>query len=338
MRFTNVSILGLAHVDAPHRVTSEALCERLEPTLSRMGMGSDLLESASGIVARRFWDVGFQPSQAATLAAEKCLAESGVDRRDVGVLISTSVCRDYVEPSVACLVHGALGLDPSCLNFDVGNACLAFLTGMQIAGNMIERGQIAHALIVDGEGARDAVEATLTRLRRPETTPRDLRDQFATLTLGSGGVAMLLGRRDLAPEAPRFVGAVERAATQHRGLCHGQVDGMYTDGKALLTNGILLAQDTWALARASLQWDAGALDDLALHQVSASHTTQLLEALGLNPDKALSIYPEFGNIGPASVPMVLSKSREAGRLRKGMRVGLLGIGSGLNCSMAEIVW
>jgi len=27
-----------------------------------------------------------------------------------------------------------------------------------------------------------------------------------------------------------------------------------------------------------------------------------------------------------------------GRLKKGSRIALLGIGSGLNCSMAEVVW
>ena len=43
-------------------------------------------------------------------------------------------------------------------------------------------------------------------------------------------------------------------------------------------------------------------------------------------------------IGPASVPIVLSKLKEMGRLKKGQRIALLGIGSGLNCSMAEVVW
>ena len=50
------------------------------------------------------------------------------------------------------------------------------------------------------------------------------------------------------------------------------------------------------------------------------------------------IFPEFGNIGPASLPTALSKLNETGRLVKGKRVALLGIGSGLNCSMAEVVW
>ena len=51
-----------------------------------------------------------------------------------------------------------------------------------------------------------------------------------------------------------------------------------------------------------------------------------------------TIYPEYGNIGPASVPMVLARAEADGRLEKGARIGLLGIGSGLNCTMAEIQW
>jgi 3-oxoacyl-[acyl-carrier-protein] synthase-3 len=46
----------------------------------------------------------------------------------------------------------------------------------------------------------------------------------------------------------------------------------------------------------------------------------------------------MGNVGPASVPIVLAKIKELGKVRRGDRVALLGIGSGLNCSMAEIVW
>jgi len=52
----------------------------------------------------------------------------------------------------------------------------------------------------------------------------------------------------------------------------------------------------------------------------------------------LTVFPEYGNVGPASVPIALSRLKEMGRLQKGKRIGLMGIGSGLNCSMAEVVW
>jgi 3-oxoacyl-[acyl-carrier-protein] synthase-3 len=338
MAFSNVSLAAVAHVDAPIAVTSAELCAPLERTMQRLGLRPDLLASASGVQARRWWAPGVQPSQAATWAAEKALAAAGVNCGRIGVLINTSVCRDYVEPSTACLVHANLGLSSNCMNFDLGNACLAFMNGMDLAGHLIERGTVEFALIVDGEGSRYVQEQTVGRLARDDATLAEFQAQFATLTLGSGGAAMVLGRSDLVPAGHRFLGSVSRAATQHSGLCKGQVDKMETDAKTLLFAGLELAGQTWAAAQTELGWKAPELDECVLHQVSGTHTASLCRALGLDMAKVLAIFPEFGNIGPASVPIVLSKAIEAGRIGPGGRVALMGIGSGLNCSMAEVVW
>ncbi len=154
MDFKNVSIVSVRHVDAPHRVTSAETQARLADTMERLGVKPDLLESVVGIRERRFWDEGFQPSDAATLAAQAVFDDSGLDPAKLGTLINTSVCRDYIEPSTACLVHGNLKLPASCTNMDVGKACLAFFNGIEIVGNMIERGQIDYGMIVDAESAR----------------------------------------------------------------------------------------------------------------------------------------------------------------------------------------
>ena len=53
MQFSHVVIAGLAHVDAPIRVTSAELCAPLAATMARLGMRPDLLASASGVEARR---------------------------------------------------------------------------------------------------------------------------------------------------------------------------------------------------------------------------------------------------------------------------------------------
>lgn len=341
MQYKDVSILSLAHIDAPLRVTSAEMSARLAKMHARLGMPLDVLESATGIVARRYWNEGVQPSEVAALAAEKALSESGIDRARIGLIVNTSVCRDYIEPSTACLVHNRLGLSPDCLNFDLGNACLAFLSGMQVVSNMIERNQIDYGLIVDGETARFVQEATIARLNRPETTAQDFRDQLATLTLGSGAVAMVLARSDLAPDGHRFTGVVNQAATQHSGLCRGQVDHMFTNAKALLDAGLALAAKTFEQAKTTFGWTRDGIDlvnEYVLHQVSGTHTSLLAQVLKLDTRKIMSIFPEFGNIGPATVPIVLSKAAAAGRILKGSRVALMGIGSGLNCSMAEVIW
>lgn len=338
MQFKNVVIQSLAAIEPPIRLTSLEIAERLAPAMKRLGIKSTLLQDISGIFARRIWKANTQPSDAATMAAEKAISDSGIDRSKIGIIINTSVCRDYLEPSTACIVHGNLGLSDHCVNFDVGNACLAFLNGMDIAARMIEREEIEYALIVDGECSGPITDATIERMLEPSMNKKQFRAEFASLTLGSGAAAMLMTNSDLAPEGHRYLGSITRSATEFNKLCTGHMLQMVTDTKTLLTEGLKLAGKTFHAASIALGWVASELDQFVIHQVSKVHTDGIIKLLGLDPAKVHAIYPEMGNIGPASVPMVLAKAVELGKIKTGDRVALLGIGSGLNCSMAEVIW
>ena len=338
MLFQNVAIAGLAHIDAPHSLSSADINARLKPTMDRLGNRTDVLGDIAGIHARRLWDKGIEASDAATLAAEKAIADAGIDRDRIGLLVNTSVSRDYLEPSTASIVSGNLKLSEHCQNFDVANACLAFMNGMDIASRMIERGEIEYALVVDGETANQVYEKTMARLDAPDVTEEQFRSELASLTLGCGAAAMVLSRTDLCPDGPRYKGGVTRAATEWNGLCRGNLDRMVTDTRMLLIEGLKLATKTFAAAKLAMGWVVGEMDEFVIHQVSRVHTDAFVRAFGIDPKKVLTIFHEHGNIGPASVPIVLSKLRELGRLKKGHRVALLGIGSGLNCSMAEVEW
>ena len=338
MNFENLSILSVRHVDAPNVVTSAEIQSELGETMDRLGLPPNLLEGVAGIHERRFWDEDTKPSDAATMAAVAALDDAELDRGRLGVLVNTSVCNDFIEPSTACLVHGNLKLPDTCLNFDVGNACLAFFNGMEIVGNMIERGQVDYGMVVDGESSRFLTESTIERLKRPETDAATFRREFASLTTGSGSVAMILCRSDLAPGGHRFRGTYTRAATEYNRLCLGQVDRGVTDTKGLLMAGVELSKQTWAGAQDHLGFDESEVDEYVLHQVSQRHAEQLAENLGIDLEKALLIVGQFGNIGPASVPIVLSKAVDLGRVQKDDRIVLAGIGSGLNCTVGEVIW
>jgi len=338
MYFENVSIVGMGCVDAPHRISSASIEETLKDNILRFGMRPNLIEALTGITARRFWDPGVQPSDAATMAASQALENAGLSKEKLGVVISTSVSKDYIEPSVAALVHGNLGLRPECLNFDIGNACLAFLNAMTIAGNMIERNQIDYALVVCGESSRDIVENTLPRLQGPDVEEDYFRARFATLTLGSGGVAMVLAHSRLAPDGHRFLGGVSLADTHHSRLCLGQNHDMTTDASTLLMSGLTLAAKTYERAKADQDWDKKDFRQYIMHQVGEVHLRKCAEILGVPHEKVPRIFPEFGNVGPASIPVTLAKVAEQGEIQAGDRVALMGIGSGINCSMMEVIW
>lgn len=338
MLFNNVAIVGLAHVDAPRKVTSDEINARLKPTLDRLGIRVDVLKDIAGIHARRLWGSEKLSSDAATEAGVLALQDAGISADKLGLLVSTSVSRDYLEPSTASIVAGNLKVSDTCQNYDVANACLAFINGMDMAARMLERGEIDYALVVDGETADLAYEKTIERMLRPETTDEEFRNEMATLTLGSGAAGMVLARAELAPDAPRYKGGVTRSATEWNTLCRGNLDRMVTDTRQLLIQGMQLAQKTFLAAKEAMGWAVHELDQFVVHQVSKVHTQTLIQSFGIDPKKVMTIFGEHGNIGPASVPIVLSKLRQAGQLNKGDRIALLGIGSGLNCTMSEVVW
>ncbi|WP_231126988.1 3-oxoacyl-ACP synthase III [Motilibacter aurantiacus] len=333
-RHTDTALLSVSGLEAPVVVTSAQIDEWLEPTMKRLGLRAGMFEKLAGIVERRWWPEEVSFADAAAMAGAKALSEAGIDASAVGLLINTSVSRDHLEPSTASAVHHTLGLPRSALNFDLSNACLGFVNGMQLAGTMIDAGQIDYALIVDGEGARRTHEATIARLLRPETTKADWLREFATLTLGSGSAAAVLGRASDHPGAHRVLGGISRAGTEHHELCVGDLEQMRTDHGALLEAGVALAERAWA--EAADEWDWSHMDAYVMHQVSKVHTATIIDRLGLDAAKFPVTFPRLGNIGPAALPITLAQHQQ--HLTAGDRVLCMGVGSGLNVSCVEIAW
>lgn len=331
----DTAVLSVCAVEAPVVVTSEAFDERLMRSYERTGLKPGMVEQLAGVKERRWWPEDVTFADAAAMAGAKALAEAGVDPSQVGLLINTSVCRDGIEPANSVGVHDQLGLSTSCLNFDVTNACLGFLNGIQLAGSLIDAGQVEYALLVDAEGLRGLQSSTLDRLAQDDVTAEDLKEQFATLTLGSGSAAMVLGRASEHPEGHRVTGGVSRSGTQHKELCWADLTVMRTDSRALFEAGIELAGQTWHDALAEGRDWAGA-DWFIAHQTSVVHLQAMAKVVGVPDERFPKTVPMFGNLASAAVPFTLAK--QVPMIKPGQQVILLGIGSGLNTSFAEIIW
>ncbi|MEO6790093.1 MAG: 3-oxoacyl-ACP synthase III [Ornithinibacter sp.] len=334
-RYTNTAVLGIERVEAPVVVTSDELDERLTDVYARTKMRGGLLQTVVGIHERRRWAEGQSFIEGAVAAGRAALAASGVAADDVGLMINTSLSREWLEPSTAVFIHDALGMPPSCQNFDVTNACLGFVNGIEIAAAMIDSGMIDYALVVDSEDSTPVQEATIARLSAESDSSRDVISEFAALTLGSGAAAMVLGRADRHPEGHRVVAAVSRAATEHNQLCVGSNEMMITDLKGLLVAGLDLSAALWADAAKEFGWDEG-MDRYFVHQISQVHTEAICERLEIDPARVPRTFPTFGNIGPCSVPFTMAGGKDD--LEPGDRVLLMGIGSGLNACCLEITW
>ena len=257
MRFEHVEIRAFAHHLPERAVTSAELEERLSTVYARLRISPGRLEMMSGVRERRFFEPGTRPSAIAARAGARAIEKSGVERARIGCVVHAGVCRDFLEPATASVVHHALELSPACIPFDLSNACLGFANAMTVTGAMIERGEIEAALVVSGEDGGPLVEATLRTLAQdPRADRAALKRAHASLTIGSAGAACVLARREerssgRARAAWRLLGGAALADTQHHVLCQGDHEAdlggplMETDSEAMLQAGNALAARTF---------------------------------------------------------------------------------------------
>jgi 3-oxoacyl-[acyl-carrier-protein] synthase-3 len=341
MRFENVCIESL-ELALPEEIwTSGEIEQRLAPLYERLNLPAGRLELMTGIRERRMWPEGTRASDASAAAGKAVLAKSQLQARDVELFIHAAVSRDMLEPATASFAHRKIGLPGTAQIFDVSNACLGFLNALTIAAGLIESGRIRCAMIVAGENGRPLVEQTLRTLVERPLNRNEIKPYFANLTIGSGAVAAMVCHASLVPgRAHRLLGGVARAATQHSELCQGDTYGaesliMQTDSEQLLLAGVTLAAETW---REFSGEHGGAFDRFICHQVGSAHRRKLYETLGLDLGRDFSTFETLGNTGSVALPATLARAVEAGAVKPGDRVGLLGIGSGLNCLMLALQW
>lgn len=334
-RHNNVALLGITETTAPNPVSSESFDEKLASTLDRLHLPPSLLQRVAGVEYRRNWDQPHDFIAGAVDAGKRALEEAQVSADQIGIMINTSVTRETLEPSVAVSIHHGIGLPTSAMNFDIANACLGFVNGMTVVATMIDSGQIDYGLVVAGEDASRVQDATLKRLAQDDITRAEYLNEFASLTLGSGAAAAVLGPADRHPEGHKILGGVTRAGTWNHELCVGDHNGMFTDATGLLNNGMDLVINAWNEAHED-GWDWNDMTMYVTHQVSKIHTNEMAKTAGLDRDRMPVTFPELGNVGPASLPITLV--RNAHKLNKGDRILAMGVGSGLNTAMTEILW
>jgi 3-oxoacyl-[acyl-carrier-protein] synthase-3 len=357
MKYSRVYIESIGYELAPVVVTSQELEERLEPVYRALHLPSGQLEALTGIVERRWWEPGFPVSQGAIAAARQALALSNVRSQDIEVLIYGAVCREHFEPATACSVAAALGISPDAAVYDLSNACLGVLNGIVDVANRIELGQVRAGLVVSCETAREINDVTINNLLQNRSI-EVFKSSLATLTGGSGAVAVLVTDGSFSREPRRqLIGGISQADPQHHGLCRwglttaaalGDALGegvlnaarqfMSTDSVNVLKFGVDLGLRTWRAFLTRLGWAGDMVDKVICHQVGTPHRDTILAKLGISRDKEFSTYEYLGNIGTVSLPLTAALAEEREFLQPGDRVGLLGIGSGLNCLMLGVRW
>lgn len=353
-RFDDVVIAGIG-TDLPDRVvTTREIEEKLSPVLERFNVPIGTFEKLSGIKERRLYDPSVMPSHAGLRAARRALDQIKFDRSEIKALFNCSVTRDYFEPATAVVLHSQLDLNENALVMDITNACLGFINGIAVMGNLIQSGIIKAGLLVSGEVITKAFDHCINYIlkRRDSIKRAELLELLPTLTLGCGSVAYVLAHRSLAKTSPAIVGGVAKSASKCHDLCSGNGDYyiaqiedenyeppvMRTNSSKLISSAAKLGRRTWKAASKMLNWTKDDVDHIFCHQVGKQVNESFYKTIDLDYHKEFKIYPRLGNLASAALPMALAIGTQEKGMKRGNKVLLMGFGSGLNALFAGIEW
>lgn len=346
MRYTDVYIAAFGYQLPPNVLSSEDIETRLGPLYAALHLQKGQLEALTGIQERRCWDPGTAMSTGAVAAGRQALEAAGISVADIGMLVYGGVCRENLEPATACAVAEGLGLAPASQVYDLSNACLGVLNGMVQIANAIELGQVQAGMVVSCESSREIIDLTIERMLAAGDM-QTFKQTVATLTGGSGAVAVILTAGSLSHRGHRFLGGVARSAAQHHRLCTWGPDTgipaaglnvMNTDSVAVLQHGTTLGVATFAAFQRHFALPPDKPDKVVCHQVGAAHQRAILNAIGIPAAKDFTTFRYLGNMGTVSLPLTAAIAAEREYLVPGDWVAFLGIGSGLNCLMLGIEW
>jgi 3-oxoacyl-[acyl-carrier-protein] synthase-3 len=304
----------------PERTLTNADLEQIVDTTD------EWIVSRTGIRERRVVAPDQATSDLAIEAAINILESARLGAEAVDVLIVPTCTPDQLFPSVAALTADAIGAYDAAA-FDIQAACSGFIYGLAQAVALIESGLAERVLVVGAE--------VFSRVINPD-------DRSTYVLFGDGAAgALVVGDGDGPSGFLGFeLGADGSKGSQLQipvgGTRHPASQPFDPADAYLQMNGrevfkfatrVLEDSSVRLLDRLGL-----AIDDVDLfvpHQANQRIIDHAIGRIGVDPARVFGNLDRYGNTSAASIPLALAEARDAGVLRAGMLVMMVGFGAGL---------
>lgn len=273
----------------------------------------------TGIRSRYLAAPDVTSSQLAYEASLRAMEMAGCAPSDIDLVIVATSTPDFIFPSTATLLQARLGIANGGPAFDLQAVCAGFAYALTTAEKFIRSGSHKRALVVGAE--------VFSRIL-------DWTDRGTCVLFGDGAGAVVLE----ASEEPGILASAIHADGSHNAiLCvpgqinRGQVTGdpfLRMDGQAVFKFAVKVLAD---VAREVAELGGVSLDEVDWvipHQANIRIIQATGKRLGLSMDKVIATVSRHGNTSAASIPLALDEAVRDGRIRRGQRVILEGIGGG----------
>ncbi len=334
--------MSLPYTSVPVRVVATgsalpATCLSNAQFIARHNIESsdDWIRSRTGITQRYMVNESESTFTLARDAAQRALQTAGVDAAQVGILLVATCTPNLTFPSVAAMVHGALGLPAQCVVLDVNAACSGFIHALSVANGLLQTTPHTYALVVGAETFSNVL---------------DYSDRTTSVLFGDGAGAILLKKDQSAPGSTPsgLLGFVLGAdgtkgpdLQSTAGVAQGRTAGtVQMNGREVFKHAVRQmgsAADIEAvltphnLTMADIDW-------VVPHQANLRIIEAAAQSLGMPMEKVIVTVDIHANTSAATIPLALDVAVRDGRIKPGQLVLLQAFGAGFAWSTAAIRW
>lgn len=244
-------------------------------------------------------------------AASKLLESYNVSKEEIDFLLLCTQSPEFKLPSTACLLHERLGLRKDVGAVAIDHGCSGYIYGLSIAKGLVT-GEIAkNVLLVTAE--------TYTKYIAPE-------DKSTRSIFGDGAAAILIDE-DVANKIGAFSFGSDGSGAEKLIVRDGK---LFMDGPDIFNFTLDVVPRTIEVVLKKNNITREDIDLYVFHQANKYMLDTIRKVNALPRDKFYVNLEGTGNTVSSTIPIALKQLDNAGKLRPGMKVMLLGFGVGLS--------
>jgi 3-oxoacyl-[acyl-carrier-protein] synthase-3 len=304
--------------------------ETAEDLAPRVGKSAEWILSATGVARRHIAD---EPVERMAANAARAALGSGPPP---DLILNASTTPRQLIPDTSAFIEAELGLQ-GVASHSIHGTCLSFLVALHTAGAFIAAGAYRRIVVVSAEIGSVA---------------RDFSEPESAALLGDGAAAAVVEPTP-SGHASKLLGYVAATYPRFANLAELRGNGMHRPANSPDTRpeDNLFHMNGTRLFRAAMlnippmieqlfeQTGLGVADiDLVVPHQPSKPGVESLARWGFGPERVVDIVGEYGNCIAASMPMALATAHADGRLKRGMRVLLIGTGAGMSIGTAILEW
>lgn len=300
-----------------------------------MDTSDEWITSRSGIKERHIAEPGVNTSDLAVIAAKEALAEAGLEATEVELIVVATATPDYFFPATACVVQDKLGA-VNAAAFDLSAGCTGQIYALTVAIQFINTGMYKNVLVIGSE--------VMSRIM-------NWQDRTTCVLFGDGASAMIVqpvssGKGVLACDLgsdgsggnllnqPAGGSAMPATAeTVEKNLHTLQMVGKEVFKFAVRT---IVEVSEKVVAKAGMTMSD--VDWFIPHQANTRIIDAAAKRLDLPEDKIVVNVGQYGNTSAASIGIALAEVLQAGKVKDGDILLLVGFGAGLTYGGVLLRW